>query len=57
MIDSPLIEQAIENSGSPISTIIALYLLYRTDQLDKKIQSLQSKITILCNVIGEKIEE
>lgn len=57
MIDSTLIEQAIENSGSPISTIIALYLLYRTDQLDKKIQSLQSRIATLCNVIGEKIEE
>jgi hypothetical protein len=56
MIDSTLIEQAIENSGTPISTLIALYLLYRTDQLDKKIQTLQTKITILCNLIGEKVE-
>ena len=56
MIDSTLIENAIENSGTPISTLIALYLLYRTDQLDKKIQTLQSRITTLCNVIGEKLE-
>jgi hypothetical protein len=57
MVDSTLIEQAIENSGTPISTLIALYLLYRTDQLDKKIQTLQSRISMLCSIIGEKVDE